>query len=197
VIEEQCDALTMGGNFERTLWHEIGHYLGVDRTVDGRALDDALGSVSNLLEEMKADLVSLFAAPALHASGYYTDAELQAVYAGGILRVLQLGPPRRDQPYQTMQLMQWNWYLDRGVVSLEGSRLRIHEEAYHDAVTSLLREVLAIQSAGEEARAVAFVEQWTAWHPEVHGVIARAMASAVGGGYRLVRYAAVDGAGAP
>jgi hypothetical protein len=96
-----------------------------------------------------------------------------------------------------MQLMQWNWYLDRGVVSLEGSRLRIHEEAYHDAVTSLLREVLAIQSAGEEARAVAFVEQWTAWHPEVHGVIARSMASAVGGGYRLVRYAAVDGAGAP
>jgi len=196
VVEEQCDALTMGGNFERTLWHEIGHYLGVDRTVDGRALDDALGSVSNLYEEMKADLVSLFAAPALHASGYYTDAELRAVYAGGILRVLQLGEPRRDQPYQTMQLMQWNWYLDRGVVSLEDGRLRIHEEAYHDAVTSLLREVLAIQSAGDEARGAAFVERWTTWLPDVHGVIARAAASAPGGGYRLVRYAAVDGEGA-
>ena len=28
----------MAGNFQRTLWHEIGHYLGVDRTDDGRTL---------------------------------------------------------------------------------------------------------------------------------------------------------------
>jgi len=197
VVEEQCDALTMGGNFERTLWHEIGHYLGVDRTVDGRTLDDALGSVSNLYEEMKADLVSLFAAPALRESGYYTDEELQAVYAGGILRVLQLGQPRRDQPYQTMQLMQWNWYLDHGVVAMEGGRLRIHYAAYPEAVTSLLREVLAIQSAGDEARGIAFVDRWTSWTPEVHGGVARAMASAPGGGYRLVRYAALDGPETP
>jgi hypothetical protein len=193
VVEEHCGELTMGGNFERTLWHEIGHYLGVDRTEDGRTLDDALASVANLYEEMKADLVSLFAARALHASGYHTDAELRAVYAGGILRVLQFGEPRRDQPYQTMQLMQWNWYLDNGLVTLDQGRLRVHYDRYHDVVASLLREVLAIQSAGDEARAEAFVNAWTRWSPDVHGVIARAMAGAPGGGVRLVRYAAVDG----
>jgi hypothetical protein len=53
--------LTADSNFQRTLWHEVGHYLGVDRTRDGRTLDDALGADSNLFEEMKADLVSLFA----------------------------------------------------------------------------------------------------------------------------------------
>jgi len=34
--------LTSDGNFYRTLWHEVGHYLGVDRTSDGRDLDQAL-----------------------------------------------------------------------------------------------------------------------------------------------------------
>ena len=193
VVEAHCDELTMGGNFERTLWHEIGHYLGVDRTVDGRTLDDALASVSNLYEEMKADLVSLFAAEALHGSGYHTDEELRAVYASGIMRVLQPGEPRRDQPYQTMQLMQWNWYLDQGLLTLEGDRLRIHYDRYHDVVTSLLREVLEIQSAGDAARAEAFIDRWTTWSPEVHGAVARRLASAPGGGIRLVRYAALDG----
>jgi antirestriction protein ArdC len=51
---------TSDGNFYRTLWHEVGHYLGVDRTKDDRDLDEALQEDSSVLEEMKADLVSLF-----------------------------------------------------------------------------------------------------------------------------------------
>ncbi len=194
VQQSHCADLSMEGNFERTLWHEIGHYLGVDRTADGRTLDDALGSAANLYEEMKADLVSLFSAERLHEEGHFTDAELRSLYAGGILRVLQSGPPRRDQPYQTMQLMQWNWYLRVGLVTLEGGRLRIHYERYPEAVESLLREVLAIQAAGDLARAEQFVDQWATWDPEVHGAVASSMRSALGASrFWLVRYGALDG----
>ncbi|MCA1605710.1 MAG: NUDIX hydrolase, partial [Acidobacteria bacterium] len=98
---EQARALTSDGNFYRTLWHEVGHYLGVDRTKDNRDLDEALQEDSAVLEEMKADLVSLFVAQALRKQGYYTDAQLKSVYTGGILRVLQNNKPRRDQPYNT------------------------------------------------------------------------------------------------
>jgi hypothetical protein len=193
VAEAHCSELSMAGNFQRTLWHEIGHYLGVDRTDDGRALDDALGSVSNLYEEMKADLVSLFSADRLHREGHYTDRELREFYAGGILRVLQAGPPRRDQPYQTMQLMQWNWYLQHGLLTLENGRLRIHYDRYPDAVESLLREVLAVQASGDPARAEAFIDEWTAWDEQVHGVVASAIRGAAGGGrVWLVRYGVLD-----
>ena len=192
VAESHCDELSMAGNFQRTLWHEIGHYLGVDRTGDGRALEDALGTVSNLYEEMKADLVSLFSADRLHDGGHYGDRELRELYAGGILRVLQAGQPRRDQPYQTMQLMQWNWYLARELLTLENGRLRIHYDRYPDAVESLLREVLAVQASGDPARADAFIDEWTAWDPELHGVVASAIRGAAGGGrVWLVRYGAL------
>ena len=89
------------------------------RTKDGRELDEALQDNANAMEEMKADLVSLFVAEALHKQGYYTDAQLRSVYAGGILRVLQNNRPRRDQPYNTMQLMQWNFYLENGLLSFD------------------------------------------------------------------------------
>jgi hypothetical protein len=66
---EQAKELTSDGNFYRTLWHEVGHYLGVDRTKDNRDLDEALQENASALEEMKADLVSLFAAAALRKQG--------------------------------------------------------------------------------------------------------------------------------
>jgi hypothetical protein len=81
--------LTADSNFNRTLWHEIGHYLGVDRTADGRDLDVALAADANLIEEMKADLVSLFAGRQLQRSGYYTADQLRSLYASGIFRTLQ------------------------------------------------------------------------------------------------------------
>jgi hypothetical protein len=193
VADKFCDDLTMDGSFQRTLWHEIGHYLGVDHTDDGRTLDQALGSVSNLYEEMKADLVSLFTAARLHDDGFYSDDELRAFYAAGILRVLQGVEPRPDEPYQTMELMQWNWYLEHDVLLFRDGRLSINYDRYHDAVEAMLREVLAIQSAGDVERAQAFIDRWTRWDPNLHGVIARAVGSAPGGGYYLVKYAALDG----
>src|SRR5829696_873663 len=63
--------LTSDANFFRTLWHEVGHYLGVDVTKDGRDLDAALQDDADLLEEMKADLVSLYVAEQLRKQGYY------------------------------------------------------------------------------------------------------------------------------
>ena len=90
--------------------------------------------------------------------------------------------------------MQWNWYLDRGLLSLEDGRLSIHYDRYPETVESLLREVLAIQASGDAARARAFIDEWTAWDEEVHGVVARAIRGAAGGGrVWLVRYGALDG----
>lgn len=186
------DDLTLDGGFQRTLWHEIGHYLGVATDVKGRDLAVGLKEYSDLLEEMKADLVSLHAGPALHESGYYDDAELRALYADGVRRTLQRVKPRIvSQPYQTMQLMQMNYFLENGLLSFKDGELAIDYSVYHDVVRKLLAEVLAIQSAGDAARAGEFVARYTAWDEDLHGVLAASMRDAVKYRYRLVRYAAM------
>jgi len=193
VVQSQANDLTSEGGFYRTLWHEIGHYLGVDQTADGRDLDASLGDTADLLEEMKADLVSLTSARILNERGRITDAQLRSIYASGIRRVLQKNRPRREQPYQTMQLIQWNWFLEHGVLRFENGRLRIDYRRYPAAVTGLLREVLAIQRAGDNTAANAFVTRWTTWRPELHEVIARQMRESERNRFTIVTYEALDG----
>ena len=182
------------GNFYRTLWHEVGHYLGVDRTRDGRDLDQALENNADLLEEMKADLVSLFVAPALRQSGYYSDEQLRAVYASGILRVLQNNPPRRDQAYNTMQLMQWNYFLAHGVLRFDptSGELTIDYDRYPQVVVQLLNEVLAMQHSGNKAASDEFITRWTSWRDDLHGRVAQNIRTAQRYRFRLVEYGALE-----
>lgn len=193
MIPGQADDIAAEGAFYRTLWHEIGHYLGVDQTADGRDLDAALEDTADLLEEMKADLVSLEAARILHQRGRISDAQLRSIYASGVRRVLQKNRPRREQPYQTMQLIQWNWFMERGALRFEDGRLGIDYARYPEAVTSLLRDVLALQRAGDRAGASAFVDRWTTWTPELHEAIASRMRDSERTRYTLVTYEAIDG----
>ena len=190
---EQAEDLTTEGNFYRTLWHEVGHYLGVDRTKDDRDLDEALQEDSSVLEEMKADLVSLFVAEALRKQGYYTDAQLKSVYAGGILRVLQNNKPRRDQPYNTMQLMQWNFFLEKGLLTFDPANktMRIHYDKYHDVVGKMLAQTLNVQYQGDKAAADGFIDQYSKWDENLHGAVARAIRDSQKYRFRLFKYAAL------
>jgi Zincin-like metallopeptidase len=190
---EQAKGLTNDGNFYRTLWHEVGHYLGVDRTKEGRDLDEALQEDANALEEMKADLVSLFVAEALQKQGYYNESQLRSVYAGGILRVLQNNKPRRDQPYNTMQLMQWNFFLEKGLLTFDASTktLKINYDKYHDVVGQMLAKTLEIQYQGDKAAADRFIEQYTKWDDNLHGVIAKNIRDEQRYRFRLFKYAAL------
>jgi hypothetical protein len=181
--------LTPDGNFYRTLWHEVGHYLGPDLTDAGATLD-AIGPDASLLEEMKADLVSLFVAKELRRRGYYTEDQLRSLYASGILRTLQNNRPRREQPYNMMQLMQWNWFLDRKVLSFDPAtgRLSVDYGRYHEAVRDLLRQVIAIQEAGDSKAAAAFVDRWGTWDEALHGKVAANIRAQQRYRFRLFEY---------
>lgn len=180
------------GNFYRTLWHEIGHYLGVDTDRSGRDLDTALQENSSAIEEMKADLVSLFVAKELHTRSYYDAARLRSVYAGGIRRTLQNVQPRRDQPYQTMQLMQFNYFLENGLLEFDAQNaLIIHYDRYHEVVRSLLSEVLAIQYNGDKTAADRFIERYTGWS-EKHAQLAANIRTQQRYRFTLMQYDAID-----
>ncbi len=185
--------LTPEGQFYYTLWHEVGHYLGVDRTKNGADLDAALQENSNTLEEMKADLVSLYSAEALQKQGYYTPAQVRAVYAGGIRRVLQTVKPNRSQPYQTMQVMQWNFFMENGLLSFDKSNktLKIDYAKYHEVVGKMLAEVLAVQYQGDKNAADKFIERYSNWNENLHGAIAKKIRDGQKYRFRLFKYAAL------
>lgn len=181
------------GNFYRTLWHEVGHYLGVDLTKNGQDLDTALQENSSAMEEMKADLVSLFVAEALRKQGYYTAEQLRAVYASGVLRVLQNNKPRRDQAYNTMQLMQWNFFMENGLLAFDQAtgKLKINYDKYHGTIGKLLTKVLEVQYQGDKAASDRFIEQYTTWDENLHGVVAKNIRDQQRYRFQLFKYAAL------
>ena len=188
VHESHATDLVPEGNFQRTLWHEVGHYLGVDRDAQGRTLDVALQDWADALEEMKADLVSLFALQKMN------HPSLRAIQASGIHRTLQNARPRRDQPYQTMQLAQFNYFLEKGLIEADpkSGRLAIHYERYPAVIAALLEEVLGLQRAGDHAAATKFFERWGGWTPELHEELAARIREAQGSSrFRIVRYRAL------
>lgn len=193
VAPAHANELMPVGQFNYTLWHEVGHYLGVDRTKNGQDLDAALQENSNTLEEMKADLVSLYAAEALQKQGYYTPEQLRAVYAAGIRRVLQTAQPRRSQPYQTMQVMQWNFFMENGLLEFDRQtkRLKINYDKYHETVGKLLAKVLDVQYQGDKAAADRFIEQYSNWDENLHGAIAKNIREQQRFRFRTFKYAAL------
>ena len=193
IVPEQAGHLTADSNFYRTLWHEVGHYIGPDVTASGETLD-VIGADSNLMEELKADLVSLFVAKELRRRDYYTADQLRAVYASGILRTLQNNKPRREQPYNMMQLIQWNWFLDRGVLKFDpaSAKLSIDYERYHESVRDLLKQVIALQEAGDAKQVAAFVDRWGKWDDNLHGRIAANIRAQQRYRFRLFEYEALD-----
>lgn len=199
VAESAAPSFSSKGGSHRTLWHEIGHYLGVDRTRDGRDLDLALEQASAPLEEMKSDLVALYLAPKLLEIGYYHKEDLAPLYASGVRRVLLKNKPDRSQPYQTMQLMQFNYFMDKGVLTFDATsgRLAVHQDRFHGAATSMLREVLELQAAGDAAAAEAYITRWTTWRDDLHERVAQAMRASEKYRFTAVTFDLLDEPGVP
>ena len=143
---------------------------------------------------MKSDLVSLHAAPALRASNYLDDEGLQALYADGIRRTLQNSQPRPDQPYQNMQLMQFNFYSEHGLIVPDPTSglLTINYDRYQAVVRELLEQVLQLQYAGDYELAKQFVRRWNYWDENVHGKLAERMLATNAPRYTLVRFTALQ-----
>jgi hypothetical protein len=191
VAPDQRNDLESEGYLLRILWHEIGHYLGPDHTASGATVSATLAEYSDLFEEMKADLVSLWSAPAQREAGAIDDATLRSYYASGIRRVLQRVKPLREQPYETMELMQMNYFIENGVLAWRDGVLHIDYDAYPAAVTKMLAEVLKIQAAGDHDAAAAFVDRYATWDEKLHGALAKRIETASSIRYRLVRYGAL------
>jgi hypothetical protein len=172
--------LTEEGRFQQVLWHEIGHYLG---PLEDRAAQ--LEEEGVLLEELKAELISVRAADHLHARGLIGPEVRAGIRASAILAMLRPVRPVREQTYETLWTMMLNYWLASGALELAPDGLRIHADVVAGVVEAMLREVLAFLDGGAKPDATAFIERWSTWG-EHNDRIAAAVRSVER--YRFSRY---------
>ena len=123
------------------------------------------------------------------------DSLFRSVQAASILRVLQKNQPRTaEQPYQTMQLMQMNYFLEHGLLSFDpaSARLEIHYDRYNEVISQMLKDVLSIQKQGDSQKAGEFIEKYISWTPELHARLAERLRNASSYRFVMVRYKALE-----
>ena len=168
------DDLTADGNFEQTLWHELGHYLGPEQQADGHPFKEALEDTADLLEELKAELLSCFAAARLRDLGHFDAQQVRGIQAAMLIGSLRPVRPSRAQTYETVWLMLANFFLERDVLTTHDGRLDIRYERIDEAIEAMLHDVLEIQLRGSRATAEAYIERYFTWderHESIAAVV--------------------------
>ena len=187
--------LSAEGRYQQVVWHEIGHYLGPETDREGRSLDDQLEDDAAPVEELKAELISQYAAHRLQDLGHLTPENVRGIGAGGILASLRPVRPIRSQPYPTLWLMEFNFFLDRGLLIYEDGGVGIRWDRHDETIKALLGEVLAIQESGSKQAAATFIERWSGWD-ERHDALAASMRASEKYRYSRPLYGLLDETGA-
>ena len=159
----EVDELTVESDFTQTVGHELAHYVGPDTHADGRKFADALGEDADIVEELKAEVMSFFIAAFLERAGEIDADRRRGVLASLVHAGLRNNPPLRSQTYPVVRTMYLNRFLADGVVVRHGDRYALDHERALEAVPPYVAEIVALQTRGSRQDVAAYIDRWAAW----------------------------------
>lgn len=169
---EQAARATSEGYFTVVLMHEIAHGLGpAFARVGGRQVDirEAAGPVYSALEEAKADAAGLFGLHWLVERGVLPRDRLPEYYASfvaGIFRTVRFGTA---EAHGRAEMMEFNFLREQKAIT----GYQVHYDRMPAAVARLTRELLAIEAAGDRARAEAWFRRYDAMPADLQAALAK------------------------
>ncbi len=140
--------------------HENGHSLGPDSS-----FQSALGSFKHIIEEHKADVISLAMMPHCADMGIIDKETLKKVYLTHVVSGFFLkAEPNLSLPHRVGDLMQFNYALQHDAISFDDNgKLAIDFERFAGVMSQLLEETIAIQLSKSPEKAKSFVDQYAVW----------------------------------
>lgn len=147
--------------------HENGHSLGPDSQYQ-----NALGIYKHVIEENKADVISIAFMPEYVKSGVISEQTLKEVYTTWIVRLFLKSRPQLIQPHRVADLIHFNYLLERGAISFsEEGKLRIDFGKVQSAMFNILEETIDVQLSKSPEKAQAFIDKYSTWG-DIHEHIA-------------------------
>ncbi len=148
--------------------HENGHSLGPDSEYQ-----DSLGICKSIIEENKADTISISFMPEYVREGIINDVQLKEIYTTWILRLLLRAKPIfPTETYKIVDLMEFNTLLKHKAITFDKQNLiHIDFDKISPAMYDLLSKVIDIQLSKSPQKARQYISEYTAW-TELHEHIA-------------------------
>ena len=139
-----------------TTFHEFSHGFGAHdelkiRTPDGKVytVHEALKEHTTLMEELKADVTSVWLIAESVKRGWLTPEQARTRYVSGLMHLLGLSSYPLKGTYPRMVAVQLGWYMDQGGVTWKDGRFQVDFEKLPAAVESLTKRVATLQLTGD------------------------------------------------
>lgn len=151
ITPEQRKYVKFTAFFENTMFHEVGHAMGIKGTLDGKGtVKDALKEYATSIEEGKADIMGLYLVTKLYEMGELTEGEVMDNYVtffAGIFRSSRFGAA---SAHGKANMMRFDYFLEKEAFTKnEDGTYTVNFEKMHDAMISLMQKILTIQGDGD------------------------------------------------
>ena len=149
--------------------HENGHSLGPDSYYK-----DALGAYRHIIEENKADVVSIAMMPEYVKSGVIDELMLKKIYTTWVI-MRSLSKAKPIESHRVGDLIHFNFLLEHGAIRINDDRkIEIDFAKMPSVVSKLLEETVEVQLSRSPEKAKAWIDRYTKWE-DLHIYIAETL----------------------
>jgi hypothetical protein len=176
IVEEQRRHVTFDAFFSNTMFHEVAHGLGIQKTLDGEGtVREALQEHASAIEEGKADILGLYMVTKLHEKGELGDAPLEDYYVtflAGIFRSSRFGTA---SAHGRANMIRFNFFEQMGAFTRDEATgaYRMEFEKMRAAVDALSEKLLVLQGDGDHTGAGALIAEMGQAGPQLQAELAR------------------------
>ncbi|RLD39985.1 MAG: Zn-dependent hydrolase [Bacteroidetes bacterium] len=172
---DQRKYVTFTAFFENTMFHEVGHAMGIKNTLNGKGTArEALKEQYSAIEEGKADIMGLYLVTKLYEMGELTEGEVMDNYVtffAGIFRSSRFGAA---SSHGKANMMRFNYFKEQEVFTInEDGTYTVNFEKMQIAMVSLMQKILLIQGNGDYEAAKAWVEEAAMIPPDLQADLSR------------------------
>ena len=148
-----------------TIGHENGHSLGPKSGTEG------LGKYKSIIEENKADMVSLAMTDVLTEAGMYTPEQREQIIVTYAADNMLMAKPTLSQAHRVRSVMQNYFFIKEGAIEIspEGV-LDIHMDKMVPTAQKMLKEIIEVQLSGDFQKGEKYVEDYFIWTPEMEAL---------------------------
>lgn len=145
-----------------TVGHENGHSLGPKSGTEG------LGKYKSIIEENKADMISLAMVDILTEAGMYTPEQREQIIVTYAADNMMMSKPTLSQAHRVRSVMQNYYFIKEGAIEIspEGV-LNVNIDKMVPTARKMLEEIIQVQLKGDFSKGEKYVTDYFVWTPEM------------------------------
>ena len=145
-----------------TVGHENGHSLGPKSGTEG------LGKYKSIIEENKADMISLAMLDVLTEAGMYTPEQRNQIIVTYAADNMMTSKPTLSQAHRVRSVMQNYYFIKEGAMEIsKDGVLNVNIEKMVPTAKKMLEEIIQVQMKGDFSKGEKYVMDNFVWTPEM------------------------------